>query len=200
MPTKYNRVIYRFWHNRSSRGRIGYVGKDTKYPRRARLCLRERKGCPKLYAALMKYPIKFWKIEILVSGYKSNEGLNKAEIFYIQKFNSVADGYNVTKGGDGGPGWCKGCKVSEKTKEKLSQINKGKNHPKWGKKDSFKTRMKKSVAAKGNKGNLGKRFSIKHKRGIAIAQKNAWLGYTKEQREKRCAAMRRGWAKRFNVE
>jgi group I intron endonuclease len=194
---KPNRVVYRLWHNRSSKGRVGYIGKDKYYPRRLNLCRRKKdEGCKKLYAALNKYPLSVWRIEILARGFKKDKTLNEAERFYINKFESRHRGYNITKGGEGGPGWHKGRKLATKTKEKLSRANSGQNHPKWGKKDSFETRMKKSAAAKGNKGNLGRRFSEQHKTGIAAAQKAAWDGYTIEQRKKRGMAMSRGWARR----
>lgn len=192
---KLNRVVYRFWHNKSTRGCVGYIGKDSKYPRRANLSKRIKDtGCSKLYQALNKYPLKFWKTEVLASGFRTIETLNKAEIFYIRKFDSRNKGYNITKGGDGGPGWRKGRKLSLETKKKLSRINQGRNHPKWGIKDSLKTRLKKSRSSKGNRANLGKRFSTKHKLGIANAQKAAWANYSLKQKLKRCATMRRGWA------
>ena len=194
---KGSRVIYRFWHNRSARGRVGYIGKDTKYPRRVNLLARRKdRGCPKLYEALNKYSVQVWRIEVLASGFKSNKSLNKAEISFIEKFDSRNKGYNITKGGDGGPGWKKGRHLSHKAKEKLSLANRGKNHPKWGKKDSMSTRIKKKKAAKGNKGNLGKRFSKEHRMGIARAQKSAWINYSEKQKKKRGIAMSRGWAHR----
>jgi|SRR5665213_2379883 len=194
---KTNRVVYRLWHNRSSRGRVGYIGKDTLYPRRVNLIRRSGdKGCPKLYLAFKKHDLKFWEIEILARGFKSNKALNKAEMFYIKKFDSRNSGYNITKGGDGGPGWKKGRKLSGDTKRKLSEINLGVNHPKFGKKDSLETRKKKALSAIGNKGNLGKKFSAPHKEGIAKAQKSAWDNYTPLQRKRRIDGMKWGWAKR----
>lgn len=190
------RAVYRFWHNKSAKGRIGYIGKDTKYPRRARLSLSARKGCIKLYEALKKYPTNVWKIEVLASGFRTNAALNKAEIFYIKKFGSVENGYNITKGGDGGLGWQKGRKHSEQTKKKLSLINRGQSHPKWGKRDSPKTRAKKSDAAKGNRGNLGKHFSTQHKESIRNAQRSAWARYSIKQRGERSRAMSQGWSLR----
>lgn len=194
---KIKRVVYRLWHNKSPRGRVGYIGKDTMYPRRVNLFKRSKnKGCPKLYQGFQKYHFSVWKVEILAAGFKSNKSLNKAEIFYIKKFDSINKGYNILKGGDGGPGWRKGRRLSEQTKKKLSEINKGSNHPKFGKKDSLETRKKKSLSAKGNKGNSGKKFSNAHKDGIRKAQQKAWDNYSPAQREKRKEAMRLGCAKR----
>lgn len=192
-----NFVIYRLWHPRSSRGRIGYIGKDTSYPRRVNLKQRRKnKGCPKLYQALNKYPLSIWKVEVLASGFKTRILLNTAEKFYIRKFDSVRRGYNVLPGGDGGPGWRKGRPISEETKHKLSLINRGKNHPKWGKKDSEETRRKKSLSSQGNKGRLGLLCSKQHKKRVSRALKSLWSGYTAEQRNWRSLRMRLGWEKK----
>jgi len=197
MPTKHNMVVYRFWHNRSARGLVGYVGKYSQYPRRINLSSRKKdKGCLKLYEALNKYPISIWKVEILASGFKSIAALNKAERYFIRKFDSRNKGYNITKGGEGGPGWQKGRSLSAETRKKLSDANKGKNHPKWGKKDSLNTRKKKSKSSKGNKANLGKKFSPEHKSGIGKAQKATWDSYSTAQKKRRCQAMKLGWARR----
>lgn len=191
---KINRVIYRLWHNQSDRGKIGYIGKDSRYPNRVNLERRRKdKGCFKLYTALNKYPLCFWKIEILAFGFKSMRSLNAAERRFIRKFNSTNLGYNITKGGEGGPGRPKGLPVSSKTKRILSEINSGPNHPKWGKKDSLETRKKKSKAAKGNKGNLGATFSSIHKRKIAQALKRKWRSYNSDQRKERGQQMSLGW-------
>lgn len=106
MKLKLNRTVYRFWHNRSARGRVGYVGKDSYYPLRANLVKRSKdKACKMLYRALRKHPLKFWCVEILASGFRKDETLNKAEIFYIKKFDSKNKGYNCTDGGEGQRGW-----------------------------------------------------------------------------------------------
>lgn len=198
MPLKPNRAVYRLWHNESDRGRTGYVGKDSHWPRRGNLTKRaECKGCPKLYFAFQKYPIAMWFVEVLASGFRSLAALNRAEKRFIKKFNSRIYGYNITIGGDGGPGWKKGRKLSSATKLKLSLINRGKNNPKWGMKDSLKTRSKKRAAAQGNKANSGRRFSKSHKSGIGAAQQSAWSRYTSEERISRGLAMRLGWKKRL---
>jgi len=149
-----------------------------------------------LYEALNRYPLSTWKVEILASEFRSTASLNKAERYFIRKFDSRNRGYNITKGGEGGPGWRKGRHLSIETRKKLSEANRGKNHPKWGTKDSIETRKKKSLAAKGNKGNSGKIFSPQHKDGIGQAQKTAWDSYTLVQRRKRGRAMSEGWARR----
>jgi group I intron endonuclease len=134
------RVIYRIWHDKSSAGRVGYIGKDTAYPKRLNLLRRvKEKGCPKLYRAFKKYPMSVWRKEILVSGFRSDTTLNKAEIYWIKKYDSKNKGYNCTDGGDGRSG----SSPSAKTRKKLRDFNLGKNagrkNPFYGKTHSSKT-------------------------------------------------------------
>lgn len=233
---KINRAIYRLWHSRSIKGKIGYIGKDSHYPSRLNLNARiNDKKCRKLYNALRKYPIDIWKKEFLASGFKSEKSLNRAEMFYIKKFDSKNRGYNCTDGGEGSVGlvfseesrkkmseaqsgkkahnWGKkfsaetrakmrkACKkrvpMSDETKKKISESLSGENNPNRGRKAPLETRRKQSEAAKGNKSNLGKKFSPEHKLGIAKAQKTTWDNYSTEERKERGKAMSRGWKKRL---
>lgn len=58
-------------------------------------------GCPALQDSVKKYGIENFKFEILIICF--DEDRYKFEIEYIQKFNSIApNGYNLTKGGEGG--------------------------------------------------------------------------------------------------
>jgi group I intron endonuclease len=142
-------VVYRFWHNLSAAGRAGYIGKDTNYPKRFNLLRRvKEKGCPKLYRALRKYPIAVWHKEVLASGFRSLASLSRAEKFYVEKFDSKNKGYNCTDGRSGSS-------PSERTKKKLSELNKGrwvgKKNGFYGRKHSLKTRKHWSKIRKGRK-------------------------------------------------
>ena len=65
--------------------------------------------------------------------------LDEREIFWISFFDSYRNGYNLTPGGDGLP---KGYKLSDETKQKMSERKKGENNPMYGKKHSEETRKK----------------------------------------------------------
>jgi len=67
--------------------------------------------------------------------YLDGVDLNGLEMQYIEAINPR---FNLTKGGDGALGF----KHSDETKRKLSQINKGENHPHYGKPLSAETRKK----------------------------------------------------------
>src|ERR1700676_4955980 len=156
---KVNRVVYRLWHNKSAAGRIGYIGKDKYYPKRVNLSYRKtEKGCAKLYRALNRYSLNFWKIDILKSGFRSDKSLSKAEIYYIRKFDSKNKGYNLTDGGDG----VSGCHPSKETRIKLSNAKKNM---------SPETRAKLSIAALGNKRCVGRKLSVETKAKIGAGNK-----------------------------
>lgn len=53
----------------------------------------------KLKNAFLKYGTENFKFEIIEEC--SQEELNEKEMFYIKKFNSVQEGYNITLGGEG---------------------------------------------------------------------------------------------------
>jgi group I intron endonuclease len=58
-------------------------------------------GCPALQDAVNKYGINNFEFKILIICF--DEDRYKFEIEYIKKFNSiVSNGYNLTKGGEGG--------------------------------------------------------------------------------------------------
>lgn len=186
---KINRVIYRLWHNKSVKGKIGYVGKDSYYPSRLNLLVRSKdKNCRKLWAALKRYSTSLWQTEILASGFRSHSTLAKAEKLYIAKFDSKQKGYNCTDGGEGQSGW---------TPTKEARVNMSiaaKNKPKMSK----ETKKKMSEARVGNTNALGKhwRLDSESKKKMGKAQRSVWAGYSEAEKEKRTKAMSLGWKKR----
>lgn len=75
----------------------------------------------KLHHALKKYGVKNFTFEILeiFDNNISQDILNEREIHYIDCFNSIKEGYNLTEGGSNG-------KLSEETKKLISEKHKGK--------------------------------------------------------------------------
>jgi group I intron endonuclease len=152
MPRRICRVVYRFWHTLSSKGLVGYIGKDKYHPDRFDLSRRKKdKNCKTLYKALKKYPLKFWNKEILASGFRTDSALRKAEIFWIAKFDSKNNGYNLTDGGEGQTGRA----MSLETKTKISKAKKGKgigvNNPFYGRRHSPESLIKISESSKNRK-------------------------------------------------
>lgn len=139
---KLNGKIYVGQTTRSLKRRIWEHSKDT-----------SRKSL--INQAIKKYGIENfdWKI-IFDAG--SLEELNIKEIEFVEFYNSVApNGYNLTYGG-------LNTRLSEITKQKLSEVNKGKKH-------TEETRLKMSLSRK------GKKHSEEHKRKISEAHKGKIL-------------------------
>lgn len=100
-----------------------YVGiTQNGYKRRFAAHLRHSKGgrksCRALYSAINKYGESSFKVE-LIETCKNRDELNKREIFWIKKLNTLSpNGYNLTEGGDAGV-------MSDETKAIMSERMKG---------------------------------------------------------------------------
>ena len=100
----------------------------------------------------------------------TEEKLNWFEKFYIKKYKAREVGYNLTNGGDGHLGFI----MTEETKQKLSEANKGKTlseetKQKLRKPKTEETKQKLSEAKK------GKTFSEEHKQKLSEAKKGKTL-------------------------
>ena len=82
--------------------------------------------------------------------------LNEKEIFYIEKYNSFSDGYNLSTGGDGADNW-----IMKKSKEELEEIFRKNSERQKGRVFSEKT--KKLMSQSGKK----KIFTENHKKNIS---------------------------------
>jgi group I intron endonuclease len=97
----------------------------------------------KLSKAILKYGTLSFKIESLYTTNEKTDALLK-EIYYIDYFDSINKGYNLTKGGEGGS-TNKGIKFSDETKAKISKNHadvSGSNNPFYGKTHSNQTKLK----------------------------------------------------------
>ena len=124
--------------------------------------------------AIKKYGVENFKYEILVQivdsdKIKLREKLDELEIFYIEKYDSYKNGYNMTLGGSGS----KGCFQTEESRKKISEKAKGRKGSMLGKKLSLEQRKKISERAKLNTGSknpfYGKTHSEETKRKIGNA-------------------------------
>lgn len=119
-----------------------YVGKTKKSVQRR---FREHASSAKsgsrypLHCAIRKHGLDAFKIDVL-QRCDTVEGLNRAEIEWIEKLDAQATGYNLTRGGEGVVGHT-GWHHTEETKRILSTKNRGKKH-------DAKTRVKISEATR----------------------------------------------------
>lgn len=117
-----------------------------------------------LYKAMRKYGIHSFEISI-VDIADNKKVLNEKEKYWIRHYNAmIPNGYNMTEGGYGGDlsKYRKDYSCSEKTKQKLREINLGKIIP-------IEIREKISNALKGK--NLGKRRGEEVKNKLSESHK-----------------------------
>lgn len=139
--------------------------------------------CTKFFRAINKYGWNNFTHEILKECTEND--VDYWEAYYIQKYNSIENGYNLESGGKsnqtvsketkqkireanlkrvyrptGKPAWNKGLKLSDEYRKKLSDIHKGKRKPL-----SQETKIK---IAESNK---GKKRSAETKRKLSEAHK-----------------------------
>lgn len=135
-----------------------YVGKDNNLPKRPNEHLSGNSPkCPAIHDAILKYGAENFSVEIIPYPNVSDQILSWFECSHIAELDSFRNGYNLTWGGDG----CHGRKLSDKTRQKISESNKGqKRSPETcrrnseaqkGKKLSAETCRKMSASRKGKK-------------------------------------------------
>lgn len=150
------------------------------------------KECTYFYNAIKKWGFDNFEHEIVYSGLSHAEA-NKKEQELIELYNTRDHkyGYNIRYGGSNGV-------LSEETKNKLSQARKdkytGSNSPRYGKKLSEETKLKISMAQRGekshcfgksvsqevrhriSKSHIGKKHTEETKKKISLSKKGKQLG------------------------
>ena len=81
-----------------------YIGKtefsvEKRFKEHCRDAFRERNEKRPLYAAMRKYGVENFHIELI----EKTDNPEEREIFWIEYYGSFKNGYNATKGGDGKP-------------------------------------------------------------------------------------------------
>lgn len=96
-----------------------YVGQTWRGPKKRFWYHCNDDGCPKIHRAINKYGKENFTIMSMCS-VLTQEDANFYEIYFIQKYDSINNGYNLKLGGDGG-------KHSEETKKKMSVSHQSNN-------------------------------------------------------------------------
>ena len=151
----FNGVIYSY---QSPSGKF-YIGQTTREEKRKLEHKNNAKNGvkTKFYDAIRKYGYNnFRYTKIFETSSKNIENikliLDALEKFYIKKYNSVENGYNICSGGGGTLGldaWNKGISWTEATKRKMSASHKGKQAWNKGLKATLEQRVKLSNSHKG---------------------------------------------------
>ena len=119
------------------------------------------------HKAIRKYGKKNFIWEVVAECNLLKE-LNKAEIEMVKKYNTFANGYNLTEGGEGKLG----SNHTEETKRKISESNKGKNHHRYGKDNpSFGKTRSEETKKKISEAHKGKKHTEETKKKMSIAKK-----------------------------
>jgi group I intron endonuclease len=82
-------------------------------------CKKQRK----LYAALLKYGYDNFETVLIENCEKDYNALNARETYWIQEYNSVNEGYNITFGGGNR-------KLTDETKRKIGEKSRNRKHTK----------------------------------------------------------------------
>ena len=147
-----------------------YIGFDSNWPSRKnkhkQLSSTNKQS---LYSAIRKYGWKNFEWEVIYQSKDNQHCLNIMEPYFIEKYNSYKNGYNMTTGGDGSIGY----KHTDEMKKHISEKRKGICIP-----HSTETRKKISLSKKGKKfseetkSKLGKKYYIVYPNGNKIEVRN----------------------------
>ena len=98
-------TIFKIYKIQFPNGKV-YIGQSKNYKNRWREHLKEAaKGNNlKVYKAMRKYNITIEAFSIIEDNITTQDEANTREIYYIQEYNSIKNGYNITEGGQCGNG------------------------------------------------------------------------------------------------
>jgi group I intron endonuclease len=154
-----------------------YVGFDSKWPSRKRRHKRISETNPKyhFHLAIQKYGWNTFEWEVLFQGWDLSFTKDFAEAYLINEHNTFGqDGYNMTRGGEGGTGYKHTPEARAKIKKAQSESNSmaGKNSWNKGKAMSAEARQKMSESHKGQPAwNKGVPMSDEQKQKLSVHYK-----------------------------
>lgn len=99
-----------------------YIGKSIDFRKRISSHKRNVKNniTTKFYTAVRKYGWEGFVFGIIEEC--NVDILDEKEIFYIEKYKTLSEGYNMTSGGDGGTTWIPSEEMIEKHKERMKNF------------------------------------------------------------------------------
>lgn len=155
-----------------------YIGKTTQtLSQRKSAHLQSVKGGSEsnFHRAVRKYGNDSFIWEVL-GEYDTIEEMDYAEVNYITEYDSYKNGYNMTKGGDGGLTYKKGTELYERTKHKLG---KWKNGNPGATTEAIAKRIETfSKKTDWLSGKAHPNYGHSHNKGILIGDKNPMYGKT----------------------
>lgn len=148
-------VIYKVTNKLNKKVYIGQTKQKLKKRKEQHIYCAKRLNEYKshFHSAIIKYGTDNFQWEQIDCA-ESKEELNKKEIEYIKKFDSINNGYNICAGGEGNSRKA----ISDETRKKMSNIRKGK-------------KMSEETKLKISKTNLGHFVSKLTREKISVANK-----------------------------
>lgn len=162
-----------------------YIGKTSKTleKRFYEHCFQHMKNKTVLRKAVDKYGTDSFKIELIEEC--SEDGSNEKEIYYINFYNSIKNGYNSTVGGDGASFGEMNVSKRPEVREKLKYNFLGKKHTEEtkrkisnklkGTKLSDETKRKISESCKGHKSSAGEDSKLSKSYIVITPQNNVLI-------------------------
>ena len=147
---------------------IGITNQTPQYRFRQHINHADRGGTNHFARAIRKYGKQNFKLEE-IEICKTYEDAQEFEKLYIEQYNSIIDGYNMSAGGGGSVGF----KIREETKAKLR-----------GRIVSLETRKKLSDSSKGNTKWVGLKHTDTTKKKQSEVRKKIWSQLSEEERAK----------------
>lgn len=142
-------MTYTIYLRTNTANGMQYVGQTSDFKSRQYdwNCLKKTYANEHLDKDREKYGFDVWTVKVLAEC-DSREEAWELEQKFIKELNTLwPNGYNMGEGG-AGP---KGCKLSEETKQKMSEAKKGENNPMFGAQFTEEHKQKMSEALKGKK-------------------------------------------------
>jgi group I intron endonuclease len=132
-----------------------YIGFDSSWPKRKKQHKRISETNPRyhFHKAIQKYGWDAFIWEILFEGWDLSFTKDYAETYFIHEHNTFEEGYNSTRGGEGGTGYKHTPEARAKIKKSQTESNSMAGKTPWNKNKSMsiETRQKLSNAHKGRK-------------------------------------------------
>lgn len=166
-------LIYKITNKINGKMYVGQTVQDLK--KRWNSHCAKNNGCIRLHNSIKKYGKENFEVKVLVRC-SSIEEMNHRESYYIKLLNALSpNGYNLTTGG-------KNKRLSEETKEKISNSNKGKKRSPYTKETRLKMsesrmgrRLSKETKEKISESSIGKILSEETKEKIGDAHRGKFV-------------------------
>ena len=151
-------IVYKISNSINNKLYFGVTQQDLKIRWQQHKCNSNKKNYY-LYNAMKKYGFNNFKIEIVFEANTKEEMIEKEmELINLYKTNNRLYGYNNSTGGESSR---KGCKLTQDTKDKISESQKNRER----KPHSKETKEKMSLSAKGRNMDLAQKKSALLRKG-----------------------------------